>query len=195
MGRVDCHFVFRALYGGAAECGDTGLIKVDTEQCFLGLVDALGHGRDAHIIGCMARDYLDVNFRNDLVVTMQGLHRHLQGTKGVVAALCRIDLNTGDIRYVGIGNIAVKILGPRTFSFAPRDGVIGYIIPTPREQHQKLGPGDILVMYSDGIQEHFDPLDCAGLFAGTAESIAHGLLEQFGKENDDASCIALRYLI
>jgi hypothetical protein len=29
---------------------------------------------------------------------------------------------------------------------------------------------------------------------GNAKSIAVGLLNQFGKKNDDASCIALRYL-
>jgi hypothetical protein len=105
-----------------------------------------------------------------------------------------MDIDTGDLMYVGVGNIAVKILGPRAFSFVPRDGVIGYVMPTPREQHRKLYAGDTLVMYSDGIKEHFDPLDCSGLLNGTAESIAGGLLQQFGKKDDDASCIALRYL-
>lgn len=193
MGRVDYHFVFRALLGAATECGDTGIIKVCDNKCFLGLVDVLGHGKDAYMIACLASDYLEGHYYDDLVIMMKGLHEHLKGTRGIVAALCRIDINTGDLMYVGIGNICVKIMGPRPFTFVPRDGIIGYVMPSPREQCRKLYSGDTLVMYSDGIREHFNPLDCAGLFNGTAESIAIGLLKQFGKKDDDASCIALKY--
>ncbi len=194
MRRVDYHLVFRALLGDADECGDVGVVKVYNNHCFLGLIDALGHGKDAHKVARMACDYLEGKIDDDLVVMMQGLHAHMKGTRGGVAALCRLDINTGDLMYVGTGNICVKILGPRAFTFVPRDGVIGWVMPTPREQHRRLYVNDILVMYSDGIRAHFDPLECAGLFNETAESIAHGLLKQFGKKDDDASCIALRYL-
>ena len=194
MGTVDYHFVLRALSGGADACGDAGVVKVYDNLCFLGLVDVLGHGKDANKVACIACDYLEEKMEDDLVVLMQGLHGRLKGTRGAVAALCRLDIHTGDLNYVGIGNICVKTLGPRAFTFVPRDGVIGYVAPTPREEHRSLHPGDTLVMYSDGIKEHFDPLDCAGLLNGTAETIAKGLLKQFGKKDDDASCIALRYL-
>ncbi|MBI5589717.1 MAG: SpoIIE family protein phosphatase [Deltaproteobacteria bacterium] len=193
MGSVDYHLVLRALLGAPTECGDTGIIRTYDSQCFLGLVDALGHGKEAYRIACLAHDYLERNFHDDLVMMMKGLHEHLKGTRGIVAALCRMDINTGELLYVGVGNICVKIMGPRAFTFVPRDGIIGYVIPTPCEQHRRLYSGDTLVMYSDGIREHFDPLDCAGLFSGSAQSIASGLLRQFGKKDDDASCIALRY--
>lgn len=193
MGRVDYHYVFRALLGPAHECGDIGIVREYDNQCFLGLVDALGHGKNAYDVACRAYEYLEANCRNDLVATMQGLHGHLKGTKGCVAALCRLNIDTGEILYVGIGNIAVKIMGPRAASFVPRDGVVGYIIPTPTGQRHILYPGDTLVMYSDGIREHFNPLDYPGLFDGSAKSIADGLLNHLGKKNDDASCIAVRY--
>jgi hypothetical protein len=193
MGRVECHYVFRALLGPAHECGDIGIVREYGNHCFLGLIDALGHGKSAYEVACRACEYLDANYREDLVATMQGLHGHLKGTKGGVAALCRLDTDSGDLCHVGVGNITVKIMGPRATSFVPRDGVIGYIIPTPTEQCHRLQPGDTLVMYSDGIKEHFNPLDYAGLFSGSAETIATGLLRQLGKKDDDASCIALRY--
>ena len=194
MRSVDYHFVFRALLGAATECGDAGIIKEYDNQCFLALIDAVGHGKIAHNIAHLACDHIERHFSDDLVTLMHGLHGHLKGTRGIVTALCRLDISTGDLKYVGIGNICVKILGPRAVTFVPRDGVVGWVAPTPREQHRRLFPGDILVMYSDGIRNHFDPLDCAELFSGTAKSIANGLLRQFGKNEDDASCIALRYL-
>ena len=193
MGKIDYHFVSRALLGPPTECGDTGIIKVYDNMCFLGLVDALGHGQEAYRIASLAREYLELNFRNDLPVMMRGLHEHLRGTRGGVAALCRMNINTGDLAYTGIGNITVKIMGPRAFTFVARDGVIGYMMPSPQEHRRRLYSGDILLMHSDGIREHIDPLDCIGLFNGTAESIANGLLERFSKKDDDASCITLRY--
>jgi serine phosphatase RsbU (regulator of sigma subunit) len=86
------------------------------------------------------------------------------------------------------------VLGPRNSRFVSGDGIVGYMMTTPREQNLKLFAGDVLVMYSDGIKEHFDLSEYPGILTGNAKSIAGGLLNQFGKKNDDVSCIALKYL-
>lgn len=193
MGRVDYHCVTRALLGPANECGDIGIVKVYENLCFLALFDALGHGRKAYAVACRALAYLEKNIDNNLITMMTGLHVHLNGTNGGVAALCRLNIDTGELHYVGIGNISAKIIGQATSTLVPRDGIIGYIIPTPTEQRHNLHFGDTLLLYSDGIRAHFNSLDYPGLFDGNAESIANGLLNRLGKKDDDASCIALRY--
>jgi negative regulator of sigma-B (phosphoserine phosphatase) len=194
MSNVDCYLVKRALTLRETDCGDTGVIKEFDGQCFLALVDVLGHGSDAHDVALIAQKYLEQNYCKELVDVMQGLHACLKGTRGAVAALCSLDTETGELIYVGIGNITVRVLGPRTSRFVSRDGIVGYMMTTPREQTLKLFVGDVLVMYSDGIKEHFELSEYPGILTGTAKSIAVGLLNQFGKKNDDASCIALRYL-
>jgi len=194
MSRVDCYLVKRALTLKEDECGDTGVIKDFDGRCFLALVDALGHGREAHDVALMAQAYLEQNCREEPVDVMQGLHACLKGTRCAVAAICRLDTETGELIYVGMGNITVRVLGPNAFRFVSRDGIVGYMMTTPREQTLKLVVGDVLVMHSDGIKEHFELSECPGILTGTAKSIATGLLRQFGKENDDASCLVLRYL-
>ena len=194
MSRIDYHLVKRALTLRETDCGDTGVIKEFNGQCFLALVDVLGHGSEAYDVALIAQKYLEQNYGNELVDVVQGLHACLKGTRGAVAAVCRLDTKSGELIYVGIGNITVRVLGPRTSRFVSGDGIIGYQITTPREQKLKLFAGDVLVMYSDGIKEHFDLSESPGILTGTAKSIAGGLLNQFGKNNDDASCIALRYL-
>jgi serine phosphatase RsbU (regulator of sigma subunit) len=194
MSRVDCYLVKQALTLREADCGDTGVIKEFDGQCFLALVDVLGHGSEAHDVALIAQEYLEQNYYEGLVDLMQGLHACLKGTRGAVAALCRLDTETGELIYVGIGNITVRVLGLRNARFVLGDGIVGYMMTTPREQNLKLFAGDVLVMYSDGIKEHFELSEYPGMLTGTAKSIAVGLLDKFGKKNDDASCIALRYL-
>ncbi len=192
--RADVHCVLRAFAVDPPECGDIGVIKASDDRVLLGLVDALGHGHDAYEVAHLARDHIEAHFREDPLVLMQGLHERLKGTKGAVAALCLVNLATGELVHVGIGNITVRMMGSNPFAFVPRDGVLGYRIPSLRTQARTVFPGDILVMHSDGIREHFSPLDHAGLLDGSAETIAGRLLEHYRKRDDDASCIILRLL-
>ena len=193
MPEVDAYLVKSSLMGRDDECGDAGVIKESEGAKFLGLIDALGHGRPAHEVAMIAVDYLEQNHREPLTEMMQGLHACLKGTRGAVAAFCRLDLATGELAYVGMGNITVRVLGPRASRFVPRDGILGHIITKPREETRRLSAKDVLVMYSDGIREHFDVCECPGLLCGTAKTIAAELLRRFGKGSDDASCIVLRY--
>jgi len=193
MSKVDYYLVKRALTQREADCGDTGVIKEFDGQCFLGLVDVLGHGSEAHTVALIVQEYLEQNYRQELIDVMDGLHACLRGTRGAVAALCRLDTKTGKLIYIGIGNITVRVLGPRNSRLVSRGGIVGYMMSTLKEQTLKLFAGDVLVMYSDGIKEHFELSQSPEILTDTAKSIAVGLLNQFGKGNDDASCIALRY--
>ena len=141
----------------------------------------------------MAKQFLEQHCHEGLENVMQGLHLCLKGTRGAVAALCRLHIATGSLGFVGVGNISTKVLGPHPLRMVPRDGIVGYMMMSPKEQTVKLYLGDILVMHSDGIKENIDTFEYAGLLKGKAQSIASGLLNQFGKKEDDASCLVLRY--
>ena len=193
MPQIDCHLEKSPMTGWENECGDTGVIKVYDNSCFFALIDVLGHGKDAHQVAILAENYLLDNHRRDLVDMMKGLHLHLKGTRGAVAALCRLSLADGKMQCVGIGNITTRLYGTAPGSLVPRDGVIGYTMPTPKVQHAKLYPGDVIILSSDGVKEHFDPVFYPDLLKGSARKIASCLIELLGKKNDDASCIVLRY--
>ncbi len=189
---IDTHLITRSLTGPEDECGDAGVIHLSHDHCFLALMDVLGHGKEAHEVAVVGEGYLQAHHDGDPVELMKGLHACLTGTRGAVAALCRVDRMNGEMEFVGVGNIAARLYGPSTLSFVSRDGVIGYRLPTPRKQRGKVYPGDILVLSSDGIKEHFDPVFHPDLFKGSARDIAEKVMDQLGKESDDASCIVLR---
>lgn len=193
MKKIDSHFRKQALTGVDNECGDIGVIKEYDTCCMIALVDVLGHGKEAFDVAIMAQTYLLENYKKNPVDILRGLHSHLKSTRGAVADVCSINLETGVLKYSGMGNITTRIMGNDPKRLTGRDGVIGYKIPSPVEQEVKLFPRDILVLYSDGIREHFDLIDFPDILMGNASDITTAFIDRLGKQNDDASCIALRY--
>jgi phosphoserine phosphatase RsbX len=193
MQKIDYHIMKRALTGLENECGDTGVVRLYDGHCFIALIDVLGHGKEAFDVAVTAEAYLLNHYEEDLKEIMKGLHTHLKGSRGAVATICRLNLETGVMNYSGVGNISVKRFGTRTERLISKDGVIGYMMSSPMEKQTKFHPGDILILSSDGIKEYFNVDDFPGILTGNARNITTGFLEQLGKNNDDASCIALRY--
>jgi len=195
MTHADGYGISRALAGGPDECGDEGILEIREDCCFLALVDALGHGRNAHGVARLARECLTGRGpEEDLPGLMRELHERLRGTTGAVVALCRVFPADGRVSHVGIGNVTARVLGPRPFTFLSRDGVVGYRMPSPTERTRTLLPGEVLILHSDGIREHVDFLEHPDLLRGSAREIATGYLERFGKRDDDASCVVMRLL-
>lgn len=175
------------------ECGDTGIIKEFDHKLFIGIIDAAGHGKEAHGIAVTFKKFLENNYQQGLVVIMKGLHEHLKYTRGAVAGLFLLDLTTGKLKYVGVGNITARIFGTNTVRIVSRSGIIGYTIPTLREERTKLYNNDVLLLYTDGIKEHFELEDYPELLQDDARTIVTNIINKFGKKNDDAACIALRF--
>ena len=82
----------------------------------------------------------------------------------------------------------------RSVSLLSKDGVVGYMMSTPREKSVRLLPRDIVVLCSDGVREHFDLYEHPGLLSGDAAAISGAVLDQLTKGGDDASCLVLRCL-
>jgi hypothetical protein len=149
MTHADGYGISRALAGGPDECGDEGILEIREDCCFLALVDALGHGRNAHGVARLARECLTGRGpEEDLPGLMRELHERLRGTTGAVVALCRVFPADGRVSHVGIGNVTARVLGPRPFTFLSRDGVVGYRMPSPTERTRTLLPGEVLILHS-----------------------------------------------
>ncbi|MBF0413074.1 MAG: SpoIIE family protein phosphatase [Desulfamplus sp.] len=190
---IDYHIAKRSLTGWEDECGDTGFVVVYDNQCFLVLLDVLGHGKEAYNVALVAEKYLSEHYRMGLIEMMNGLHEHLKGTRGAVAALCLINLNDGGLCYAGIGNINTRVMGYKNFLLMPQEGIVGYMIRSPKERQFKLCYGDTLILTSDGVREHINFEDYPELLKRPAKKIANEMINLFGKGNDDSSCIVLRY--
>jgi len=122
--------------------GDFCVIKKLNGQLFVGIVDVSGHGDSAYKIAAACKKFLEKNYRKDLVFLTQALHKGMLKPRGGVATLARLDFKTGELRYVGVGNIAVRKFGKHCERAILQDGVVGYIMPSPKENTMKLDDGD-----------------------------------------------------
>jgi len=79
MTQPDYFIAVRPLPGNkAGESGDTAIVKEFDDKLFIGIVDAAGHGKNTHKVAVICNDYLEKNYRRDLVEIMNGLNEHIK---------------------------------------------------------------------------------------------------------------------
>ena len=193
MGKTEYGLTAKALQGD--HCGDAGIVIENKGIMLCAIIDGVGHGPNAAIAAVTAKNYIEANSEAPLTELLQGLHEVLKSTQGAVACLCRIDLKSGQLTMAGVGNITCRIFrGIDSERLLSREGILGYMTSSPREVSRKLDNTDLLLIHSDGVREHFELFEYPGLLKGNAPSVAERVVDTLGKSNDDASCLAVRFL-
>jgi serine phosphatase RsbU (regulator of sigma subunit) len=178
---------------GERLCGDTVVIQPHEQGLFVAIVDVLGHGPEAHELTHVIDAFLTRYGTSDVSGLMTRLHQHLKGSRGAAVGLCAIDATTGRIDYAGIGNTTLRRFGKTETRLVSQDGVLGQNMRTPLHQTLQLEPGDLIVLYTDGVSDRFTSDDYPGVLRHTPKEVANNIVQRFGKDYDDAACIAVRY--
>ena len=173
--------------------GDTVVIRPLEQGLFVAIVDVLGHGPEANELTHVIDAYLARYGTSDVTGVMKRLHQHLKGTRGAVVGLCAIDAATGRVDYAGIGNTTIRRFGKVETRLVSQDGVLGQNMRTPWHQTLQLEAGDVIVLYTDGVSDRFTSDEYPGVLRHAAEEVASNIVQRFGKDHDDAACIAVRY--
>ena len=173
--------------------GDAAIVVEKDHLLFAAIVDVLGHGREAHELAVSIEKFLIVHCSGSVVHVMDRLHKHLIGSRGAGAGLCFVDRRTGLLRFIGTGNTVIRRFGSGEVRLLSRPGIIGGNRRTPKEERMTLIPGDVVLLYTDGVKDRFQLSEYPQLLHHSAESIARNVVQRFGKDHDDATCIALRY--
>jgi negative regulator of sigma-B (phosphoserine phosphatase) len=183
---------------GEQVCGDYPIaVDVTGVAALFGVADGLGHGTAAEAAALKAADVVNRCRAEPLDVLLQLCHRGLTDTRGAAITLARIDFETATLSWIGIGNVTADLVtkgadGVRIRSSALlAGGIVGYRMPQALATHQvSIGPGDLLVIATDGIlDDHLAGID----FAAPAMGIAEHILDAYSRESDDALVLAARH--
>lgn len=186
--------VVHRTMAGESVCGDSYLILEGDHSVLLALVDGLGHGPKAAeasqaAVGVIREGNTDPSLRD----LMKNCHERLRRTRGAVIGIIRIEPEEKQLRYVGIGNIGMRVLG-KTHQIRPvsRQGLVGSNLGHSFEEVVPYHPGDLVIMHSDGLSERFATDDILGLFQKKVQTIADELVDRFGKDTDDVTVIVAK---
>lgn len=173
--------------------GDAAVAVEFDDGMFLAIVDVLGHGSAASELANTISTWLTEHASSDLIPVMTRLHSHIKGTRGAAVGLAFVQPDSGRVNYVGIGNTTIRLFGDTANAkYFSRDGILGQHLPTPKLQEGFLVRGDVLLLYTDGIRSYFSINEYPRLLTDAAGKIARTVVDRFGKDHDDAACLALR---
>ena len=172
-------------------CGDVVAAWERDGVTTLCVVDGLGHGPDARVAAAVAMEYVEGRLGADLVSIFEGCDGALRDTRGVAMGLAVI---RGDqLTYGGIGNTRVIRIGRRNKRFMSDPGILGTGFRHLMLDRTDLEPGDLVLLFSDGLDERARTSRPRGTGGADLEHIADQFMEQWRRGRDDAGLLVYEH--
>lgn len=150
------------------------------------VIDGLGHGEQAALAASCAVETLDAHHRERIPDMIAACHYAQRSLRGVVMSLARIDPGRQTLTWLGVGNVFGVLLRSQKRDIAEhllvRPGIVGANLPTLQEITIPIGPGDALVVASDGVELGILPQVPRQI---TAQQAAERLLRNSKAKEDD----------
>jgi hypothetical protein len=176
---------------GELVAGDATVVRELDDGLLISIVDVLGHGAEAHEFAVQIEAFFAATTVSDPAMLADALHARFRGARGAAVGICHLR-HDGVLSYVGHGNTSARRLWRQPVRMVSRDGTIGAQIRSSAAQTVKLEAGDVMVLHTDGVKDRFELADYRHLISDPARSIARNVVHMFGKDHDDAACIAIK---
>lgn len=173
-------------------CGDAWCLATSDNNISALMIDGLGHGEEAERAAVAGVDAFTQAPFSDSVMLLEDLHRAMNGTRGGAVAIAQARLDSGNLRFVGVGNISGSLLTPeKSRGLASHPGIVG-------GQYRKAQPfdydqvqGQLLILHSDGLQSRWNLKDYPGLMHCHPAVIATVLHRDFCRGRDDVTVVVI----
>jgi len=183
---------------GETVCGDQYLVCQLATGMLVAVADGLGHGPEACAAGKCALEQLGQGNGLSLQERVQHCHEALKKTRGAAVSLAFFEPGAGTVSWTGVGNVEARLLpanlgapGSRAAKFMlTRPGVLGSYLPAPRLETLPVFPGDVLIMFTDGVDDLLMPALPLHL---PPQALAENILLLHGKGTDDALVLVVCY--
>lgn len=174
---------------GETICGDAFLILDSQESITLVLADGLGHGAKAAQAAQAFCEEARRHVAQPLSEILRAAHPALRSTRGAAAALLRIYRASLEAHFAGVGNIELAVATETPAAPVSIAGTVGARLRRVTTFRFPITPGDLLILYSDGIPGH---IDARAHRQRTAQALAEDLLHRHARPDDDATCLVVR---
>lgn len=177
---------------GQSVSGDAYLFQQHGAGCSLAaVIDGLGGGEEAARAARIAEALFRERLGDPLQDLMRQSHNALRATRGAVASLLQLDEPGRAVTYVGVGNVGVHVYSRQPIKPISKNGILGYRLPTLLELRYAYVPGDVFVLYSDGVSSQFSQ-DTQIDIRQPPQAVAEQILDRYGKLTDDATVMVVK---
>jgi anti-sigma regulatory factor (Ser/Thr protein kinase) len=173
-------------------CGDSWHLVVNGKNVSALVIDGLGHGEAAEEASRAGEQaFANAPFASPTVV-IDDLHRAMCGTRGGAGAVAQFNAESGHLQFAGIGNIgATLITADKSRGLASHPGILGGQFRKAQAFDFPESSGQLLVMYSDGLQSRWNLGDYPGLAHRHPAVIAAVLHRDFCRGRDDVTVLVV----
>jgi len=180
---------------GEEACGDGWCLKRQPDGLVVMVADGLGHGPfAAEAAHAAARTFASAESVVPSAM-LTAMHGALRPTRGAAIGIARIDEDSRQVVFAGVGNIAATIVGrtEKVQRMVSNNGTIGHIARHMRDFTYALDENELLVILaSDGLGTNWRLDAYPGLFAHHPTLIAGVLYRDFNRGRDDVTVLVVR---
>jgi len=173
-------------------CGDqAGCWEYDGKVVFC-MIDGLGHGKVAESAALAALNFVEHHHHEPLLEIFAACDKALNNTRGVAMGIAVADPPAGTLTYAGIGNTRAMVVGQETTRMTSYNGIVGGGYRTLKTETVPLTPGDLVIMYTDGIEELIELSDYDETLRADVGRLAETIIVDWRRETDDAAVLVYR---
>lgn len=156
-------------------------------------VDGLGHGPFAREAAQHALSVFRATLREKPAQVLLACHAALRATRGAAVAVADVDLQTREVHFAGVGNVAAVVRGAaRGQHLVSANGTAGLGTFRAKEFTYPWPDEGTLVLASDGLQTRWSFDDHPGLLARDPAVIAAVLYREHARGRDDTTVVVAR---
>ena len=176
-------------YKGLSVCGDSFVIERRGGTVLAAVVDGLGHGYESSVAAGRAAEVIRECADLSVAAILGRCHQALHVTRGAAVGVLKVE-EGGEGEFCGIGNIEVQALHGRSPSVFCLAGIVGHNVRASKVMAVAMQPGDIYCLTSDGVSTRGNLKSC---LPGLPETVARRIVENWGKDHDDATAMILGF--
>lgn len=178
---------------GETVCGDAWAAESNGADLTLLVADGLGHGPDAARASQAAVALVPENVNKSPALLMGQAHNALYATRGAAVAISHINENRNELKFAGVGNIAVSVfISTGRKHLLSHNGIVGSNMRKLQEVTQTWEKGALLIAHSDGLGTRWDFEKYPGLVRAHPSLIAAILYRDFCRGRDDVTVVVVR---
>jgi len=173
-------------------CGDSWHVTLANQRLSALVVDGLGHGEEAERAakaGVHAFAQAPFSAPEQL---LGELHFVMAATRGGAVAIAQYDGADDTLAFIGIGNIGATLVGgDRPRGLASHPGIVGGQYRKGQVFNYAHVKGNLLIMFSDGLQSRWNLQAYPGLAHRHPAVIAAVLHRDFSRGRDDVTVLVI----